>query len=47
ELQSRSEAQEALASIIEHYNTVRLHSSLGFCFGSPASGIYCLIANDV
>lgn len=30
ELQSRSEAQEALASIIEHYNTVRLHSSLGF-----------------
>jgi transposase InsO family protein len=30
ELKSRSEAQEALSSIVEHYNTVRLHSSLGF-----------------
>lgn len=30
ELKSRSEAQEALSSIVEHYNTVRLHSSLGY-----------------
>ena len=30
ELSSRSEAEVALKSIVEHYNTERLHSSLGF-----------------
>jgi len=30
DLQSRLEAQEALSSIVSHYNTVRLHSSLGY-----------------
>jgi putative transposase len=41
ELKSRSEAQDALSSIMEHYNTVRLHSSLGckplatFYLGNP------------
>lgn len=30
ELTSRSEAEAALSSIVTHYNTVRLHSSLGY-----------------
>ncbi len=38
ELNGRLQAEEAIASIVTHYNTVRLHGVLGF---KPPSMYYC------